>query len=137
MSNISQQPVTTTARAIGIDFIGLQVRDVTRSARFYEQVLGLSVVESRLGAVVFASSPIPVAVRETLPGTDLDAGPVGLGVGLWFHTDDPDALHVSLVAAGVEVVAPPADGPFGRHLVVRDPDGYLLTLHGSSDGSGS
>ena len=67
----------------GPDFIALQVRDLERSARFYETKLGLlRAPSSPKAAVVFATAPIPFAVREPLPGTDLDAGPgPGTGVG--------------------------------------------------------
>ena len=69
----------------GPDFIALQVRDLERSARFYETKLGLRrTPSSPKGAVVFATAPIPFAVREPLPGVDLDqAAPrPGLGVAL-------------------------------------------------------
>jgi predicted enzyme related to lactoylglutathione lyase len=42
---------------------------------------------------------------------------------------DADDLHRTLSAAGVAIVAPPTDGPFGRFFVISDPDGYTLTLH--------
>ena len=57
--------------AIGPDFISLQVRNLERSAAFYEQHLGLDRAEvSPPHAVVFATQPIPFAVREPLPGVD-------------------------------------------------------------------
>ena len=57
----------------GPDFISLQVRDLERSAAFYEQYLGLK--RSGAGpphAVVFGTKPIAFAVRDSSPGTDLD-----------------------------------------------------------------
>jgi hypothetical protein len=38
----------------------------------------------------------PVAVRQALPGTDLDGQPVGLGVLVWLRADDAKALHDTL-----------------------------------------
>ncbi|MGL5818750.1 MAG: VOC family protein [Phycicoccus sp.] len=119
---------------LGIDFVGLQVRDLAVAAEFYEHRLGLPVAERRPGAVVFGTSPIPIAVREPLPGTDLDAGPAGLGVGLWFGADRPEALHARLQSLGAEIVTAPAPGPFGVQFTLRDLDGYLLTVHGPADG---
>jgi len=52
------------------------------------------------GAVVFASEPIPFAVREPLPDTDLDSGQPGLGIALWLKVDDAQALHDQLAGAG-------------------------------------
>ncbi|GIG29527.1 VOC family protein [Cellulomonas marina] len=115
----------------GPDFLALQVRDVEASAAFYEQHLGLRRAPvSPPHAVVFATSPIAFAVRHPLPGVDLDAGPrPGLGVALWLQADDAQGLHDALVAAGVEVLAPAVDGPFGRTFTFADPDGYAVTVH--------
>ena len=58
----------------GPDFISLQVRDLERSAAFYEQYLGLK--RSNAGpphAVVFGTRPIAFAVRDAVAGTDLNA----------------------------------------------------------------
>jgi predicted enzyme related to lactoylglutathione lyase len=113
----------------GIDFVGLQVRDVAASAEFYEQVVGLTrSSEGPPHAAVFATSPIPFAVRA--PEVDLDAvDRVGAGVALWFATDDIDKVHRRLVDHGTPIVVEPFDGPFGRTLAFSDPDGYVITVH--------
>jgi predicted enzyme related to lactoylglutathione lyase len=115
----------------GVDFVGLQVRDVKAAAAFYEKHLGLR--RDPAGpphAVVFATAPIPFAVREPLPGVDLDAGPrPGLGVSLWLKTEDAQRLHDELAASGVPIVAAPVEGPFGHTFSFADPDGYVITVH--------
>jgi len=114
----------------GPDFLALQVDDLERAAAFYEQKLDLERAPgSPPGAVVFATRPIPFAVRDPLPGTDLDAGEPGLGVALWLRADDAHAVHDVLAAADVPIVAEPVDGPFGRTFSFRDPDGYVITVH--------
>jgi predicted enzyme related to lactoylglutathione lyase len=115
---------------VGPDFLALQVRDLQRAAAFYEQTVGIErAASSPPHAVVFATQPIPFAVRDPLPGTDLDRGQPGLGVALWLGVHDAQALHDRLAAAGVPIVAEPFDGPFGRTFSFRDPDGYVLTAH--------
>jgi predicted enzyme related to lactoylglutathione lyase len=115
----------------GPSFVALQVRDLERAATFYETHLELTRAAGPPGAVVFATTPIAFAVREPLPGVDLDAAPrPGLGVALWLRTDDAQALHDRLSEAGVPIVAAPVDGPFGRQFTFTDPDGYAITLHG-------
>jgi predicted enzyme related to lactoylglutathione lyase len=115
----------------GPDFIALQVRDLQRAAAFYEERLGLRRVPvSPPGAVVFATTTVAFAVRDPLPGVDLDAiDRPGLGVVLWLHSTDAQALHDTLDAAGVPIVTPPFDGPFGRTFTFADPDGYAITIH--------
>ncbi|OZF00339.1 VOC family protein [Rhodococcus sp. 15-2388-1-1a] len=122
----------TTATVSGPSFLSLQVRDLAASADFYESRLGLvRAPQTPPGAVVFTTSPIPFAVRNPAPGTDLDSGQAGLGVALWLVCDDAEALHESLVAAGVTILTAPFDGPFGKTFVLQDPDGYAVTVHSS------
>ncbi len=58
----------------GPDFISLQARDLAASQTFYETYLGL--VRSPAGpphAVVFETTPIAFALRDIVPGTDLES----------------------------------------------------------------
>lgn len=117
--------------AVGPDFVSLQVRDLERSAAFYERYLGLA--RNPAGpphAVVFDTRPVAFAVRDLLPGVDLDAGEQpGQGVAVWLHAPDAQQIHDALAADGVTIVTEPFDGPFGRTFTFADPDGYQLTLH--------
>jgi predicted enzyme related to lactoylglutathione lyase len=117
--------------AIGPDFISLQVRDLERSAAFYERYLGL--VRSPAGpphAVVFDTKPVALAVRDRLPGVDLDAvEQPGAGIALWLHAPDAQEIHDALADAGTAILAEPVDGQFGRTFTFADPDGYQITLH--------
>ncbi len=115
----------------GPSFIALQVRDIDAAAAFYEQRLGLT--RDPAGpphAVVFATRPIAFALRDPLPGVDLTAvDRPGTGVVIWLAADDAEGLHADLADAGVEIVTPPADSPFGRMFTFRDPEGYAVTVH--------
>ena len=85
----------------GPDFLALQVRDLDRSAAFYASQLGLQrLAGAPPGVVAFETATIPFAVREPLPGTDLDAGPPGLGVSVSLRVDDARSLHDQIEAAG-------------------------------------
>jgi catechol 2,3-dioxygenase-like lactoylglutathione lyase family enzyme len=115
----------------GPDFISLQVRDLDASQAFYERYLGL--VRSQAGpphAVVFETAPIAFALRDVVPGVDLDAVPQpGIGAAIWLHATDVQAIHDALVADGRTIVSAPIDGPFGRTFTLADLDGYQITLH--------
>jgi predicted enzyme related to lactoylglutathione lyase len=117
--------------ATGPDFLSLQVRDLDASQAFYEQYLGLE--RSPAGpphAVVFTTTPIAFALRDVVPGTDLaSVDQPGLGVALWLHATDAQAIHDALEADGHRIVSAPIDGPFGRTFTFADPDGYHVTLH--------
>jgi catechol 2,3-dioxygenase-like lactoylglutathione lyase family enzyme len=117
-------------KATGPSFIALQVSDLETSARFYTEELGLDrLAQSPPGAVVFDTAPIPFAVR--VPSVDLSAVEhLGWGVALWLKADEPSALHAKLAEAGVAIVTPPFEGPFGLTFAFEDPDGYIITIHG-------
>lgn len=115
----------------GPDFVSLQTRDLERAAEFYTHYLGL--VRSQAGpphAVVFETRPIAFALRDLVPGVDLDAvTQPGLGMALWMHASDPQSVHDALAADGHTIVTEPFDGPFGRTFTFVDLDGYQITLH--------
>lgn len=116
----------------GPTFIALQVRDLERAAHFYESRLGLKRTPVALpGAVVFDTKPASFAVREPLPGVDLDAARPnpGIGVALWLHADNAQELHDRLAADAVPILVAPFDSPFGRTFTFGDPDGYAITIH--------
>ncbi len=119
------------ARILGPDFLALQVRDLEASRTFYTEQLGLELApQSPPHAVVFATSPIPFAIRE--PAVNLDeVTHLGWGVALWLKSDHAEALCASLEAHGVPIVQRPFDGPFGRTFSFVDPDGYTITVHGA------
>ncbi|WP_336049091.1 VOC family protein [Streptomyces sp. CA2R101] len=116
----------------GPDFVALQVRDLNAAADFCEQHLGLRrAAVSPPHAVVFDTKPTPFAVRELLPGTDLaDTARPGLGTVLWFRASDAHQLHDQLTAAGIKILTPITDSPFGPVFSFEGPEGYTLTAHG-------
>lgn len=115
----------------GPDFVSLQVRNLESSAAFYEHYLGL--VRANAGpphAVVFDTAPVAFAIRDIVPGVDLDAASQpGIGAAIWLHATGVQEIHDALVADGTTIVSAPIDGPFGRTFTFADPDGYQITLH--------
>jgi predicted enzyme related to lactoylglutathione lyase len=119
------------AKILGPDFLALQVRNLEASQTFYTEQLGLELApESPPHAVVFATEPIPFAIRE--PAVNLDeVTRLGWGVALWLKTDHAEELCASLEAHGTLITQQPFDGPFGRTFSFVDPDGYTITVHGA------
>lgn len=115
----------------GPDFISLQTRDLDKAAAFYKQYLGL--VQSEAGpphAVVFDTKPIAFALRDLVPGVDLDSvAQPGIGAAIWLHATNTQEIHDALVADGHTIAAAPIDGPFGRTFTFVDLDGYQITVH--------
>ena len=118
------------AKLLGPDFISLQVRDLAASRAFYTQLMGFTVDErfDTPDFVLFDTTTIPFGVSQTKGNLDDLPQPEG-GVTLWLDCDQVDQLHARLAAAGVTIIKPPFDGPFGRTFVFADPDGYRLTAN--------
>lgn len=122
---------TAPAGTTGPDFVSFRVRDLAASADFYERLVGLTRLPApNPQAVVFSTGATAFAVRVPFPGVDLDAaGQLGAGVGVWFHNPEAAALHARLAADGVPIVQEPFESPFGTAFSLRDPDGYVVTVH--------
>lgn len=118
------------ARLLGPDFLSLQVRDLSASRHFYEQMLGFTVDTSFTAPdfILYDTNSIPFGLRQA--NVNLNQAPEpGLGVTLWIDCDNVDELHAQLEAGGATIVRPPFDSPFGRALVFADPDGYRITAN--------
>lgn len=80
--------------------------------------------------MVFAAELIAFAVREPLPGVDLDSAErSGVGVSPWGGTSDAQAFHDRLKVAGIAIVTRPDDGPFGRMFTFLGPEGHAITAY--------
>ena len=113
----------------------LFVSDLDRAIGFYRDVIG---VPLRFRADVYAEfategAKFALFPRSELPGlighyAPPDPAPWPQGEVASF-VDDVDREHARLQAAGVPVLAPPTDRPWGeRTLHVADPDGNVVEL---------
>ncbi len=118
------------AKLLGPDFISLQVRDLAASRAFYTELLGFT-IDQRFDTPDFAlfdTHSIPFGIGQARVNLDESPQP-GLGIALWIDCDQVDALHAKLQAAGITIITPPFDGPFGRTFIFADPDGYRITAN--------
>ena len=118
------------AKLLGPDFISLQVRNLSASRTFYMELLGFA-VDPRFDTpdfVLFDSTTIPIGLGAAKVNLD-EVSQLGWGVALWIDCDQVNELHTKLEAAGVTIITPPYDGPFGRTFVFADPDGYRITVN--------
>jgi catechol 2,3-dioxygenase-like lactoylglutathione lyase family enzyme len=105
-------------------------RDLDETARFYEELLGLSLVLDQGGCRIYrvtAGAYVGFCGREGAPRPE--------GVILTFVTDDVDGWFDRLSDAGVLFEKAPALNPDYRiyHCFLRDPNGYLLEIQRFED----
>jgi len=140
----------------GCEHIGIQVRDVDRSARFYADALGFVLVsrvsrsepyvqrvvgcfpdvtlEIAMLAIPGTEVLLEILEYRGVEGTPVDPATVNPGTAHFcLYVDDLVGLHARLVAQGVEFVSDletATAGPLaGRRLVyMKDPDGIRVEL---------
>jgi len=118
---------------LGIDNVGLAVRDLERSVAFYQTLGFRKTFQNERGSTMTAGSTklflFPAADREVaLRAITLEANPPGID-HLSFLVDDVDRTYTELTGHGVSFLASPADQSWGaRTAVLRDPDGNNMGL---------
>ena len=106
-------------------------RDFAGAMRFYGGVLGMPVQEEwsapdGRGTLFRCSTGGVIEVVEDSPHHPAET-PCGVRVAI--EVDDVDALYARVVRAGVEVVDPLADRPWGqRSFETLDPNGLPLVF---------
>jgi lactoylglutathione lyase len=113
----------------------LFVSDLDRAIGFYRDVIGVPLRFRADAYAEFATEGAKFALfpRSELPGlighyAPPDPAPWPQG-DVAFFVDDVNREHARLQDAGVPVLAPPTDRPWGeRTLHVADPDGNVVEL---------
>lgn len=120
----------------------LIVDDPERALAFYRDVLGLElrndVAREGFRWITVGSPAQPelgIVLTNFLNGSPADretvAGLIAKGAlhGVHFRCDDLERIYQAVRKAGAEVVAEPADQPWGvRDFALRDPSGNLLRI---------
>jgi predicted enzyme related to lactoylglutathione lyase len=98
-----------------------------RSLRFYAENLGLHIYRewssgSTRGVVFFLGGGFIELSGSSRTGASGS-------VGLWLQVRDVDVVGHELEEAGVDIIEPPTDKPWGlREMQIRDPDGLSIMI---------
>jgi predicted enzyme related to lactoylglutathione lyase len=105
----------------------LQPVDFERSFRFYAESLGLHVYREwgsgpTRGAVFFLGGGfLELSGSSSTTATQ--------NVSLWLQVRDVDAVGCELEEAGVDIIEPSTDKPWGlREMRIADPDGLRIVI---------
>ena len=105
----------------------LHPTDFQRSFRFYAESLGLHVYRqwssgSTRGVVFFLGGGF-LELSGSSPSGASES------VGLWLQVRDVDSVGDEFEEAGVDIIEPPTDKPWGlREMQIRDPDGLRIVI---------
>jgi predicted enzyme related to lactoylglutathione lyase len=101
--------------------------DFERSFRFYAEILSLHLYRewgrgTTRGVVFFLGGGYLELSGSSRTGACES-------VGLWLQVGDIDAVGDELEEAGVDIIEPPTDKPWGlREMQIRDPDGLSIVI---------
>ena len=126
-----------------LSHIGLWVHDHDAAIAFYTEKLGFEVREDvslpELGGYRWVTVGPPenpdFALAMNVPGPPFDADKVeainklmadGMLSGVFFATDDVQAVHEQLKSRGVPIEQAPTQQPYGTEIVLRDPSGNSI-----------
>ena len=97
----------------------LNVADMSRSVRYYRDVLGF--MNADWGGDDFT------CVSRDNAGIYLCQGAQGhTGTWVWIGVDDVAALYEEYTASGATIRHPPRNYPWAYEMKVEDPDGHVL-----------
>ena len=111
----------------------LYAEDPEASWRFYEEVMGLALVQDQGSCRIYAAAPggrgFLGVCRARAPRAYANPRVEG-GVVFTFVADDVDGWYAHLVAKGVAISNPPAFSEHYRvhHFFFHDPAGYTLEI---------
>jgi len=111
-----------------LSLLVLKTHDVGRLTQFYRQLgIDFEVEQHGKGPVHFAAR-LGELVLEIYPLGEQQTVDTTTRVG--FAVPQLRDLCARLNSAGVSIVTPPKDSPWGWRAVVRDPDGRAVELNG-------
>lgn len=103
----------------------LLVSDMQASTKFYKDVLGLPLKTKSKTWTEFFKDGTVIALNTAKKKSMVGSG-VGMLVG--FMVSDMDATVKELKAKKVKFFKQPKEEPFGKHAVIEDPDGHLISI---------
>jgi predicted enzyme related to lactoylglutathione lyase len=115
----------------GLNHINLNVSDVKRSLRFYQEVFGVEVMFWEGDTMVFLRTPganDTITLCQAKEGAPVAGGGVShFGFGIT-NKKDLDAAAETIARAGGKVLRRGEHGPGHPYLYATDPDGYVIEL---------
>lgn len=109
----------------------LLVSDIERSIKFYNDILGLPIKTKSPDWVEFFNRETTLAIHPIKKGRGKSVRSeikIGMATLVGFMVSDLEATAKILKDNHVEFFKEPKNEPFGKHAIVKDPDGHLISI---------
>lgn len=103
----------------------LLVSDMENSIRFYKETLNLPLKSQSEDWTEFFSNGTVLALH---PAKKKNTSKTGSNTLIGFMVDDLDTTAKYLNEKNVKFFKEPKDEPFGKHAIIQDPDGHLISI---------
>lgn len=103
----------------------LLVSNMERSIKFYRDTLGLPLKKKSKDWTEFFNNNTVLALHPARNKSNLRTGS-GMLVG--FEVSDLDSTVKMLKRKRVKFFKKPKEEPFGKHTIIQDPDGHLISI---------
>jgi lactoylglutathione lyase len=103
----------------------LLVSNMEKSIKFYRDTLGLPIKTKSKDWTEFFNNDTVMALHPAKKKSNIKTGS-GMLVG--FEVGDLEATVKKLKEKRVKFFKKPKEEPFGKHAIVQDPDGHLISI---------
>ena len=103
----------------------LLVSNMEKSVKFYHHTLGLPIKTKSKDWTELFNNDTVLALHPARKKSKLKTGS---GILVGFEVSDLDSTIKSLKDKKVKLFKKPREEPFGKHAILQDPDGHLISI---------
>jgi lactoylglutathione lyase len=103
----------------------LLVSNMEKSVKFYHDTLGLPIKTKSKDWTELFNNDTVLALHPARKKSKLKTGS---GILVGFEVSDLDSTMKSLKTKKVKLFKKPREEPFGKHAILQDPDGHLISI---------
>ena len=106
----------------------LLVSNMKRSIDFYKYTLGLTLKSKSKDWVEFIQDGTVLALHPAKKKLRVKSNEPKIGMLVAFKVSDMDEVYEILKRKRVKFFKEPKEEDFGKHAIILDPDGYMISL---------
>ena len=106
----------------------LAVKDIDKSVKFYNEIIGLPIKQQRRAWVDLGSSGALLSLHPASLSAPHQGSSIDNGIMVGFLVGDLKSSIEELKSKGVKVYREPIERDAGLNAIILDPDDYMISL---------